>query len=325
MGVLTNPQEELTRQREKERVALATQQQQQVQSLDGQNEEAISTKKKRSSTSGKKKKSKNSSGKESKKKEDGNLVVAAELTDDIELMMERKIEEEVRKRIMAQAAQADIVSVDHGVSSQHQQRRILPEAEEAKRIADLKEIHKPKGVREKLFGDKRQTVDIAASPECIRKRDYLQWTVKRNSTTGQWVASVMTNQRAMQEGDSLEAELSKVSYSATTQEEAYETGLANATPLMQSFEENPICFVCKAKFALFRRPCHCRNCGVCICSNCTATWPSRMLPDTYLRKNDKSVLNVCVACDWVANSFRDALLDGNQQAVLDLYATGNVK
>ena len=157
--------------------------------------------------------------------------------------------------------------------------------------ADLKDIHKPKGVREKLFGDVRQSVDIAASPECIRKRDYLQWTVKRNPTTSQWVASVMTNQQAMQEGDTIEMELSKVSYSAVTQEEAYETGLANATPMMQSVDESPICFICKAKFALFRRACNCRNCGVCICSGCATTWPSKMIPDTYLNKKDKATVS----------------------------------
>jgi FYVE zinc finger len=261
-------------------------------------------------------KTKSNKKKQSKK----DLVVAAALTEDIEQMMERKIEEEVRKRIMAQAAMADVVSVDHG-----QRRQAAPEAEEAQRIADLKATYKPKGVREKLFGDKRQTVDIAASPECIRKRDYLQWTVKRNPTSGQWVASVMTNQKAMEDGNSLEAELTKASYSAVTQEEAYETGLANAVPHMQSFDNNPICYICKAKFALFRRPSHCRNCGVCICTNCTTTWPSRMFPATYVRKNDKTVLNVCIACDWVQNSFREALLMGNLRAADDLYATGNVK
>ena len=262
--------------------------------------------------------------KKKKKSSKKGIVVAAELTEDIEQMLERKIEEEVRKRILAQAAKADIVAYDHGVDSQKRQM-LHDEDEEARRVADLKKIHKPKGVREKLFGDKRQTVDVSASPECIRKRHYLQWTVKPNPTIpGQWVTSVMTNQKAMSDGNNLEAELTKASYSATTQAEAYETGLANAVPLMQSFDDNPICSVCNAKFALFRRPCHCRNCGVCICANCATTWPSRMFPPTFVRKNDKSVLNVCIACDWVQTSFREALLTGNRQAAEDLYATGNV-
>jgi len=32
----------------------------------------------------------------------------------------------------------------------------------------------------------------------------------------------------------------------------------------------------------------------------------------------------CVACDWIAQSFRDALLEGNYKAAKDLHATGNV-
>jgi hypothetical protein len=72
---------------------------------------------------------------------------------------------------------------------------------------------------------------------------------------------------------------------------AYEVGLSSATPLMLSFDENPICNVCKAKFAMFRRPLNCRNCGVCICSGCTTTWPSKMLPSTYLNKRDKSTVS----------------------------------
>lgn len=223
---------------------------------------------------------KKKSRKASKSDTNNSVVVASELTDDIEATIER----EVQRRLLEQTTKAHLVSIDHG------NHRILPPAEEEKRIAELKDVYRPKGVREKLFGDVRQSVDIAASPECIRKREYLQWSVKRNPTTAQWVASVMTNQRAMQEGDTIEMELSKVSYSAATQQEAYETGLANATPMMHSLGENPICFICKAKFAVFRRGCNCRNCGVCVCSACTTSWPAKMLPDTYLTKKDKAVV-----------------------------------
>ncbi len=218
-------------------------------------------------------------------------AVTPELTED----MEAKIEREVQRRLLEQTTMADIVSIDHG------SHRILAPEEEEKRIADLKDVYKPKGVREKLFGDVRQSVDIAASPECIRQREYLQWTVKHNPTTNQWVASVMTNQRAMQEGDAIEMELSKVSYSVATQEEAYETGLANATPMMHSIDQNPICFICNAKFAVFRRACNCRNCGVCVCSACSTSWPSKMLPDTYLTKKDKAVVTgTCISLIVIA-------------------------
>jgi hypothetical protein len=242
-----------------------------------------------------------------------NLVVAAELSDD----MEAQIEEEVRRRILSQAARAHVISVVHG-------QRLYDPVEEARRLTDLRERHKPRGVKEKLFGDARNSdIDISASPECIRKRNYLKWTVKRNPTTNMWVASCQTSQKATEANDIIEIERTTMSWAATTQQEAFETGLGNATPLMQPVAENPICYVCKAKFALFRRPQHCRNCGVCVCTSCSTTWPTKMLPETYIAKSS-SLANVCVACDWLANSFRDALVEGNYKTAIFLYATGNV-
>lgn len=240
------------------------------------------------------------------------LVVAAKLSDDVET----HIEEEVRRRIMAEAAKAQVVSVSHGIP-------MLDPKEEARRMADLRELHKPRGVRERLFGDSRKNidVDIAASPESIRKRNYLKWTVRRNQATSLWVATVQTKQEAVEQHDVIEVERTSVSFSAPTQQEAFETGLANAVPMIQPTHEHPICYVCKAKFALFRRPQQCKNCGVCMCSSCTIQWPGKMFPDTY---GAKTLNNVCTACDWLANSFRDALVDGNYRSALHLYATGNV-
>ncbi|KAG7366568.1 FYVE zinc finger domain containing protein [Nitzschia inconspicua] len=247
-----------------------------------------------------------------------NLVVAAELSDDVEA----QIEQEVRRRIMASAVQADLVSVESETSMK------LPTSgaigKPAAAVADSKELQKHKGVNERLFGDSRQMVEIAASPESIRKRDYLQWEVKRDPLTNQWIASVTTNQKAMEEGATIEMEMSKVSFATPTQQEAYETGLSNATPLMQRFDHHPTCHCCKSKFAMFRRPSNCRNCGVCICSSCAATWPSKMLPDTYLNKSEKSNVTVCLACDWLARSFHNALLSGNYSLAVDLWSTGNV-
>jgi hypothetical protein len=241
------------------------------------------------------------------------LVVAAELSED----MEAQIEEEVRRRILSQSARAHVISVVHG-------QRLYDPEEETRRLADLREKHKPRGVKEKLFGDARNSdIDISSSPECIRKRNYLKWTVKRNPTTNMWVASCQTSQKATEANDIIEIERTTMSWSATTQQEAFETGLGNATPLMQPVEENPICYVCKAKFALFRRPQHCRNCGVCVCTSCSTTWPTKMLPETYIAKSS-SLANVCMACDWLANSFRDALVEGNYKTAIFLYATGNV-
>lgn len=239
------------------------------------------------------------------------LVVAAELSTDLEA----NIEDEVRRRILSETATAQVVSVAHGIP-------MLDPKEEARRLADLRELHKPRGVKEKIFGDSRNAnVDIATSPESIRKRNYLKWIVKRHQASNLWVATVQTKQKAVEQHDVIEVERTSVNFSATTQQEAFETGLANAVPMMQPMEEFPICYVCKAKFALLRRPQHCKNCGVCVCSSCTTQWPGKMFPETY---GAKTLNNVCTACDWLASSFRDALVDGNFKTALHLHATGNV-
>jgi hypothetical protein len=48
-----------------------------------------------------------------------------------------------------------------------------------------------------------------------------------------------------------------------------------------------------------------------------------MLPETYTAKN-VTLVNICQACDWLANSFSDALVDGYYKRALPLHATGNV-
>ena len=246
-------------------------------------------------------------------KTEGPVVVAAELVSDAEA----QIEEQVRQKILQEAPRADLVAVEHSTRSAD------PNAE-ARRIAAFKEMYKPKGVIEKVFGDSRSVVvDIAANPETIRKREFLQWSLKRNRTTNMWVATVNTNQKALDNNETWEIEKAVKSYPATSQEQAYETGLAHATPRMLPFEDNPICHICKSKFALLRRPSHCRNCGVCVCSNCSTSWPAMMVPDTYNIKNESSV-NVCLACDWLSNAFREALIAGRYKSVLYLYETGNL-
>ena len=48
-----------------------------------------------------------------------------------------------------------------------------------------------------------------------------------------------------------------------------------------------------------------------------------MIPSTYNIKNEDMV-NVCKACDWLSSSFRKALLEGERDKAIALYATGNV-
>jgi hypothetical protein len=257
------------------------------------------------------------------------VVVAAEVvSEDLSLDAERRIEEQVQRRMrverqqfIQQAPRADVVSIEHSNTRSENQDN----DEEARRIAAFKERHKPKGLREKLFGDSRVAgdVDISATPECIRKREYLRWSVKKNRMTNMWVASIQTKEKGTGSCDTAEMKRDTRSYAATSQAEAYETGLALATPKMLPFDQYPICHVCNAKFAVFRRPRHCRNCGVCICSNCSVSWPSKMIPDTY-NTGLGSQVNVCLGCDWLSSAFREALVEGRLYVARDLYDTGNV-
>jgi hypothetical protein len=196
---------------------------------------------------------------------------------------------------------------------------LLSEDNSESNYLDNDAYNKHKNVKEKLFG-RRVMIDIAATPEqYIRTRDYLPWKVQQNPTTKRWVASVQSRQTA----DPLEVERSMVNFVTSTQDKAREVGLAMARPKMQPFDENPICYVCKVKFAVFSRPSHCRNCGVVICSACSTSWPSKMLPETY-KKSSSGVANVCLACDWLAKGFRNALLKGNFKMAIELYQTGNL-
>ena len=92
---------------------------------------------------------------------------------------------------------------------------------------------------------------------------------------------------------------------------------------MLQLENQKNCHICKAKFAMFRRPGHCRNCGVIVCKDCTVAWPSKMVPETYLNKKGNFV-HVCRSCDWLSTSFRGALLEGDLDQAVAIHGTGNV-
>jgi hypothetical protein len=50
-----------------------------------------------------------------------------------------------------------------------------------------------------------------------------------------------------------------------------------------------------------------------------------MLPETYKKSSAPGgASNVCLACDWLAKGFRNALLEGNFGMALELYQTGNL-
>lgn len=137
------------------------------------------------------------------------------------------------------------------------------------------------------------------------------------------VATVNTNQKALDSKNVVEASKSLRAFSVVTERQATCLAKAWSPPRMHAFSRNPACHICTAKFAVFRRACHCRNCGCVCCPACVVPWPSKMVPETYNIKKE-SFINICKSCDWLCTSFRLALLEGNGDKAIALHATGNV-
>lgn len=194
------------------------------------------------------------------------------------------------------------------------------------------------GLMEKLFGTqggdeakktfRRESSLTAGSetsfrlPSQIHPRILLSATVYHNTATNLWIATINTNQRGVSTNPTAASKFLKA-FSFLSEKEARESAIANAPPKMLPFSDNSACFICSGKFAVFRRPSHCRNCGVCICSGCTTTWPSKMIPEMYNLKNESTV-NICTSCDWLSNAFKKSLIKGDIEEVIALYGTGNV-
>jgi FYVE zinc finger len=138
-----------------------------------------------------------------------------------------------------------------------------------------------------------------------------------------WVATLQTNQQALDSNDTVAASKSLRAFSLPTEKRAVRLAQAWTPPRMLPFSENPQCHICEKTFALLRRKCHCRNCGVCVCRDCVVQWPSKMIPDTYNLKSEAYV-NICKTCDWLCHQFRKALLEGDFDKVYAIHSTGNV-
>ena len=185
---------------------------------------------------------------------------------------------------------------------------------------------KKKTIMEKLFGDQvdKPVPDRIAGSlgHAIRPRILLAATVYHNTATNLWITTINTNQRGVAKNPSTANKYLKA-FSFPTEHEARESAIANAPPKMMPFNESPVCFRCKGQFAVFRRAGHCRNCGVCVCSSCTTSWPSKMIPATYNLKNETQV-KVCCSCHSLSRSFKQALLEGDLDEAIALYGTGNI-
>ena len=195
------------------------------------------------------------------------------------------------------------------------------------------------GILEKLFGDRvneearsrlnksnhnRSTREIGALslPERIHPRILLTATVYHNTATNLWIATINTNQKGVATNPVTASKYLKA-FSFPTEKEARESAIANAPPKMIPFSQSPKCFLCDCKFAVFRRACHCRNCGVCICSSCATNWSSKMIPETYNLKHEGNV-RVCKSCDTLSGLFKQALLNGDYEEAIAMYGTGNI-
>lgn len=170
----------------------------------------------------------------------------------------------------------------------------------------------------------RFKTDLSVS-RFIVTRTSLPYTIEHNEMTLEWSAFINTCQDAVDMNDTERLEETVVTVVTKSIEEAREACHTFAPPRMHSFEDSPKCHICKKSFnKIIRRPCHCKNCGVCICSSCTRNWPSSMLPITFHANKRSRVFKVCMACDWLNLTFRQSLLSGNFDKAVALQSTGNV-
>ena len=155
----------------------------------------------------------------------------------------------------------------------------------------------------------------------VSPRMLLPSSVIYSEATQSWVATLNTSQKALDAGNVEESSKALRAFSVPTKKQAMCLARAWAPPRMHP--KSSQCFICQSQYAVFRKPHHCKNCGVCICSSCSLQWPSKMVPATYNMKI-KDVVNVCKACDWLCSAFRKALLNGEFDEAIALHATGNV-
>eukprot|EP00980_Cylindrotheca_fusiformis_P017140 scaffold5276_cov134-Cylindrotheca_fusiformis.AAC.7 len=159
-------------------------------------------------------------------------------------------------------------------------------------------------------------------PEQIHSRILLTATVYHNTATNLWIATINTNQKGVSKNPATASKYLKA-FSFSSESEARESAIANAPPKMLPFPENPQCFICNGKFAMFRRASHCRNCGVCVCNSCSTMWSCKMIPDTYNLKKEAQV-KICKSCNFMSVSFKKALLAGDYEEAIALYGSGNI-
>uniref|UniRef100_A0A7S3Q105 RING-type domain-containing protein n=1 Tax=Chaetoceros debilis TaxID=122233 RepID=A0A7S3Q105_9STRA len=157
----------------------------------------------------------------------------------------------------------------------------------------------------------------------LHTRCLLKAYVNHSKSTGLWITTINTEEYPQQKGKSRsKGKKCLKAFSFNNEFEAKETAYVNAPPAMMPLGAN--CYNCDVKFKnFFRGPINCRNCGVCICKNCSVKWHGSMVPETYNKKKAKKI-DVCVTCDYLASCFRRAILRGDFLKIKQLYMTGNI-
>ncbi|KAL3809538.1 hypothetical protein ACHAXA_010046 [Cyclostephanos tholiformis] len=156
--------------------------------------------------------------------------------------------------------------------------------------------------------------------------------VYHNTTANLWIVTINTNSMVdhriigpkIHADDKIANNPAKV-YSFREEKEARACAYAIAPPFMVPFDQCKECMLCAKTFTLYKRPRHCRNCGIVICNTygCCTTWPKKMIPESFNFKKESNV-NICTSCDVLAKRFHNALLLGQYGAAMELYLTGNI-
>ena len=81
----------------------------------------------------------------------------------------------------------------------------------------------------------------------------------------QWVTTLQTNQKALENNEVEVASKSLRIFSMHTKKQALSLASAWTPPKMLPMRTQIKCHICQNKFGPFRRACHCRNYGVVVC------------------------------------------------------------
>ena len=147
----------------------------------------------------------------------------------------------------------------------------------------------------------------------VYPRSTISPSIQNNPATGLWIVTFHATTRGKG---------AQRAFSFQSEKEARAAAFANSPPVLIPFKNEPSCQLCDANFTLFKRPRHCRNCGIVICSkfSCVTHWPKRMIPETFNTKNQSRV-SVCTSCDIMAKRFHHSLICGQLDTAKELFET----